>query len=362
MLTPNTFHSRFLDGMQAPELIHNLRTRFIRYEQDGVLIPTTVNDGDTPGNCYAVAPVSLIIDYARDELPKIRQAPLRALCRLLIALLEPLLRRARMDRIQILNNQCLSTNMYPESWRRLDLPALRRRAVAALPRHAVMLRSVNARQQPELLDAARRDGWLLLVTRQVYLCLDAARVWARTDTKADDRLLQEPGWSFRRLDPDDAEAMRLAEQRYRQLYIDKYSACNIQFSAAWMQMVSRQELVELTGLYRDGDPTLLGVVGVVRLDRCATVPVVGYDTSLPAALGLYRRLVAYTLQQTLGAGLALNQSAGVPTFKRTRGAEPCIEYSLVYTRHLGLYARCVWRLMSLLSRRVYQPILERYGL
>ncbi|MFG1498369.1 GNAT family N-acetyltransferase [Saccharospirillum sp. HFRX-1] len=359
MLKASEQNRRFFEQMQQPGLIRNLQTDFILYSQDSVLVPTSVNEAH-PDNCWVVSPLTQIIGYAQDELPKIGSVIVRALSRLLIAVLAIPLRLARLDRLQVFNNQCLSTNLYADEWQRVNLCQLRQQALQKYPDHTLMLRSLNDIQNANIIHQAKRDGWRPIVTRQVYLYQDRALWWARHNARMDDRLLQQSGWRFQLLDPDNSAQMARAEQLYNQLYLEKYSRHNVQFSADWLRTFSATGLIELYGLFYQEE--LLGVAGLYGVDQTITAPVIGYDTERPMRLALYRRLIAFVIRYAMDHQLTLNLSAGSPDFKRRRGGVAAIEYSYVYVRHLGLYRRAVWWLLSWLSQHFYRPLLERFKL
>ncbi|HVY71025.1 MAG TPA: GNAT family N-acetyltransferase, partial [Verrucomicrobiae bacterium] len=90
-----------------------------------------------------------------------------------------------------------------------------------------------------------------------------------------------------------------------------------------------------------------------------SVPFIGYDTSLPQELGLYRVLVTMLLQRTAEEKLLLNYSSGAGDFKRRRGGEPVIEFNAIYTRHLPARRRAMFAALRELSNRVGRRFLEK---
>ncbi|WP_157954453.1 GNAT family N-acetyltransferase [Saccharospirillum mangrovi] len=358
-LNANEFSRRLFERMQHPNLIRNLHTQFLYYQQDGIAVPTTLNDA-VPDNCWVVSPLTQILGYAQDELPKLNSTVLRGLMRASIAVLGTPLRRAQLDKLQIFNNQCLSTNVYADAWQQINLKALRLQALQNHPDHALMLRSLNAQQNSMLMHKADQDGWLPIVNRQVYLYQNRDHWWSHHNARMDDKLLQQSGWSIRLLDADNHDDLLRAEQLYNQLYLDKYSRHNVQFTAEYFAQFSRAGLLSLYGLFNDDE--LLGVAGFIGVDQTITAPIIGYDTQQPQRRALYRRLMAFVIRYALDRNLTLNLSAGSPDFKRRRGGDAAIEYSYVYVRHLNVYRRATWRLLSWLSRVLYRPLLERFKL
>lgn len=356
MLTANEWHSRFVALMQKGRLIRRLTTRFESCSHESVVIPFTANDFHHQ-NCYAVSPLTLIVYYSRDELPKVANKLLRGFCWLLTQLLEWPLRLAKLDRLLVVNNQCLSTNMYSRAWQSLLPRSFAEPLIAAYPDYALMLRSVNGAQHQSLQKKLEADGWTPVVTRQVYLFSRDEHDFSRHNVRMDEKLLQQSGWSFQSLDTGCREQYIQAEDLYNQLYLQKYSRHNIQFTADYLADMQKSQLLELYGLYCGGE--MLGVVGIVVVDGAMTVPIVGYNTSRPVKQALYRRLMAFSLRYARLNRLDLNLSSGAPGFKRLRGGRAEIEYSYVQTRHLSWPRRSVWKILSWLSLYLYRPILKR---
>jgi hypothetical protein len=324
-----------------------------------LLIPATVSRY-IPQNCYVVSPFTQIVDYSKDELQKIDNPLLRFFCRLLVFFVQWPLRLAKIDSVQVLNNQCLSTNIYPDNWRELDVSALRKQGLNNFPKHALLLRSLNNRQHREFILHLKEDNWLPIVNRQVYLVLDHKKWLAKRDSKRDLKLLNQDGWEFVSLDYTDSKQLQKAKNLYNQLYLEKYSRYNIQFTESFLKEFSKNNLLKIFCLFHQGE--MLGVVGLFVIENTLTVPIVGYDIHRPVKLALYRRLVIFTNRYALENNLQINQSAGAPQFKRTRGAEPVIEYNFAYVGHLSTYKQLVWRCLSIISHKIYRPILEKFKL
>ncbi|VTR20133.1 Uncharacterised protein [Serratia fonticola] len=162
--------------------------------------------------------------------------------------------------------------------------------------------------------------------------------------------------SFKRLSADDPEQMQCAERLYNQLYLEKYSRQNVQFTTGYLSQASQLGVLQLYGLFHQQQ--MVGVLGMVQLEQTVTVPIVGYRTELPASLALYRRLIAFALRYAMEHKLFLNLSSGAPDFKRVRGCQPVIEYSMVYVRHLNVYQRGVWALIFLAFPQGLSAVIE----
>ncbi len=356
-LATNQWHQEFLDMMSQGAMIGNCEADFIYYDIDNVVIPATITV-PKHNNCYAVSLLSLISGYGEDELPKLKNPYIRKACSILLkATLKPL-QWAKLHQLQTLNNQCLSTNMYSSDWKQLKLSDLRLEALKTTPNTALLLRSLNTVQHNTIIQSAKQDGWIPIVTRQVYLHCDWANFSPGADIKKDLKLLKQPGWEFRKL-TSYAEC-ETAKQLYDDLYLNKYSHHNIHFSARYLYHATQHNLLELFGLFHHG--RMLATLGMVIIDGDMTCPIFGYDTSQPTKLALYRRISIFSIRYAKERQLNFNMSSGAPNFKTNRGAKSQIEYSFVYIKHLNLYQRVVWRCLSFITRSVYQTLLKRYRL
>jgi hypothetical protein len=108
---------------------------------------------------------------------------------------------------------------------------------------------------------------------------------------------------------------------------------------------------------------LVGVFGFFTLGGCVTtVPFIGYDTTLPAETGLYRRLFTGIHREVDHRRQLLNYSSGAGEFKRRRGGMATVEYNAIYDRHLSARRRMAFRIAAVLLNRVARPWLEDSGL
>ena len=113
---------------------------------------------------------------------------------------------------------------------------------------------------------------------------------------------------------------------------------------------------------RHPDGHLDGIIGYVKRNGAITFPLVGYDTSLPQNIGLYRMLSALMLKHAHENDLLLHMSSGASHFKRLRGGKPHIEYSAIFTKHLPLYRRLPWHIIRAIMVYIGVPIVRKYKL
>jgi hypothetical protein len=338
---------------------HNLHSHVALLASGAIALPVTVDDGAAE-NAWVTSPRTTYADCAMEEAA--RAVPLLARpAAWLGAGLRGWLRRAGVDRVAMLNNWLLSTNLYPPL-AAVPLDDVLAQARERWPGHALWFRSLNEADHADWIAALEARGFRRVVSRQVYLFDDWPALRRRhPDLRRDQRLLARP--ELQRTGNDgigDGDYARIA-QLYAQLYIGKYSVHNPHYTEHFMRAWHRAGLLELDA-GRDGDGVLQCVTGMFRQGRTLTVPLVGYDTAQPVARGLYRRLNASAFEAAMARGLRLHLSAGAPRFKRMRGGRATLEFSLVCARDTPPRTRRAIAALSVLTGRIAAPLLRRYAL
>ncbi len=356
----------FAYARHAARAVGNVATHLRLLDTGDHLMPVSVNDGgERADNSYVVSPLTAYTGYASYEIGQLGRPWLAAPLRRLVRGIGGWLEQARIDRIVQVNNWLLSTNLYPSDWDGADLPAITRLLVNTYPDHAIGFRSLNRYSNAGVIAQLEALGYLAIPSRQVYLFDGSdgpgSAYLFRRDSRRDARLLartgyvQVPGEVL-----TDADYPRL-EQLYNLLYLEKYCPLNPHFSADWLHAGQRDGWLRLTAL-RSPAGRIDAVLGWVANDRILTTPVVGYDTALPQKLGLYRLTSQISLEEAARRGGLLNMSAGAADFKRMRGGQPEIEYSMVLVKHLPRQRQRVWRLLGRLLHAVGVPIMRKLKL
>ena len=339
--------------------IANAQSRMLLAQCCGHDLPLTV-DEDSYDLSYVANPHSAYALYSRREIELVglhhgRRAALAG-----VSLLDRLLRWIDIGRIVHIDNWLLSTNLHG-AWRGEGLANLREQLTARFPHHFLALRSLDNWASPDLLGAARNDGWVLLPARQIWVVDDLARRWrSRNNAGNDRRALARSGLRVERAECfTQADQARIAEL-YRQLYIEKYSALNPVFTPEFVGLTQRIGLIDYR-VARDADGQIMAVAGMMVRDGIMTPTVVGYDTSRPASDALYRIACYMFCEAAEQEGWRLHGSAGAAGFKRARGARGVIEYMAIYVDHLPRHKRWIVCLLASLLESWVVPIMRQEG-
>lgn len=341
--------------------IKNVDTQLKQFAIEDYNLPATINNGQWQ-NSYVCSPYTALNGYCMEELEKVNNRLFRMLVRPLIRLVGGYMKRRDINKNIHINNWMLSTNLYPNKMSGRDLATDTQTWSNDFPDHALIFRSLNDFNNRTLIDNLKKTGYLLMPSRQVYLYdKTLSDIQKRHNVNVDAKLLTRNDYSY--VPASDILASDIARivELYNYLYIAKYSQFNPMFSEKFIEHLLQNPHFELYG-FRNKQGELDAVGGRFSIDNVTSLPIVGYDTNLPAKLGLYRRVLIATNLHALESNLTFNASSGASHFKILRGATPFIEYSAIYIAHLPKARQSVWRLINALLTRIGVPIIQKYQL
>ena len=339
----------------------NCQTEFMLCRLGEHVLPITVNEEEYE-NCYVCSPYAGAISYPLYELHEIDSRLLRGGLAGLVYSIAPVLRSACINRVVCVNNWMLSTNLYSQ-WDGEGIEELVRELIERYPSHAILFRSLNTATNQRLCTQFKRAKFLMAPSRQVYIFDDPeSKLLSRKNCKWDLRLLTQQT-EYETLTPDQIgeDTDSRIKSLYDMLYLEKYTPLNPHFTKRLIRCWRESSAFQLFGL-RSPEGTLDGIAGCFDRGGVMTTPLVGYDTSLPRKLGLYRMLITIVLREAARRGIPLNLSSGASGFKRLRGAEPYIEYTAIYCEHLPRYRRMVWKTLAGMLTHVGARVLRELKL
>ncbi|WP_373020007.1 GNAT family N-acetyltransferase [Thiomicrorhabdus sp.] len=356
---------RYVMGVNAMQqhstkAIRNVQTELESILIESCVIPVTRNQTEYD-NSYVCSPYTAYIRYARDELGLLNNRGLQWFFKGVIHVADGLLQLGKINQTVSINNWMFSTNPVP-SWQESTVQEMTQKLVYANPQHSLSIRSLNWETNAELLQHLQANDWILLPARQVYLFpADDPSWWKRNNVKNDQRLLRKTQLTL--LEPNQHRSADFIEieRCFNQLFIEKHSAYNPQFTAEYFEFLHLHRLVEFFS-FRDESGRIVASIGLFTQHDIITAPIVGYDTQLPKSLGLYRLLMAVLLKQTHERKQTLNLSSGAGHFKRQRGGTPVIEYTALYVKHLPCSQRFIQTMFAKLLNRYAPGLLQKHEL
>lgn len=358
-------HYRMLREFKIPSLlIDNVQAEVKSAVINGSVLPVTINE-IAYNTSYVCSIYTAVISYAKQELKKVNSILMQKVLLLLVNSLDNLLKKAHIDRVISHNNFLLSTNLYYETiWNENELKQYLQSITEKFPEHAIVFRSLNSHTNKNLMQVLKNIGYQLVPSRQVYIFDSNLKDFTKQKNyKADLRLLNNiKNYTLcYNIDIAPSDYKRI-EYLYKKLYVEKYSIYNPIFNAKYIEHSHQTSFIEYFGL-RNIQGTLDAVVGCYDRSNTTTAPVVGYDTSLPQTLGLYRMLMAYCIHRAQCRHMILNLSSGASQFKVLRGGVPFIEYSAVYANHLNdRLQKLAWKLLGSTLNYIGIPIMRYFKL
>lgn len=346
------------DGVRP--YIGNLETSVRLLDWGDHLVPLTVNDGQRIGT-FVCSPRVGYIDYPLEELARFpNRAPVPALSAI-VRSVGALLSWCDADRIVHVNNWMFSTNL-PVSLDVSLTSAMTRSLADQHPAHVLAMRSLTRRRNAALLLSLEAAGWVAIPSRQIFLVDDVERdLLPRRDSRNDERLWRRGEFAYEELtEVGERDAIRIAEL-YKMLYLEKYSRLNPAYTPRFIQLAHAIGLLKFLVL-RDSAGIIQSFGGMQHAGPHATMPLLGYNTLMHQAHGLYRLACYAGARYAAREKLFFNMSSGATGFKRSRGATPEMEYTAYYLRHLPANRRAAFSILRAVADRIGAPLLEKYQL
>ncbi len=348
------------DEAGSTAYIRNLRTRVTSLQWGDACLPMTINDGESQGT-FVSSPWVGYVDYVKEELARFPNPAIVPALRTVIGCVARVLAHAKIDTVVHINNWMMSTNLLPEIDGSL-VSAQTQQLRLRFPKHFLAIRSLTRRHHPQLIAWLLAKGWVLLPSRQIFIADDIkTQMTRRRDLKRDEMLWQGSGLRYEELETvGDVDAERIAAL-YTMLYLEKYSGLNPAYTADFIVMSHQIGMIRYL-VHRDRNGIIQSFAGFHRLASHGTVPLMGYNTDLERAAGLYRLGFHAGSRYAAEKGLSFNMSSGATAFKISRGGTAEIEYTAFYFRHLPLDRRLPMRFLSVVADRIGLPLLKAYKL
>lgn len=290
-----------------------------------IWVPMTIHSKDHNTSPYSTYITSLRcgwFDYLAQEMEE------RPLLAWLIRRLGSFAQVLGLDELILMGNLPVSTNLF-SSEHLYALPHLVQELRAQHPKHYLAVRNLIPSQHGKIIKDLTESGFFALPQRVVYhFDLRIAKTGKKpSHLQRDISLLKNSGLkSFVHQSITREESQWIAHL-YRLIYIDKHSAFNALYTADFFYDMIQSGAMQCMKLC-DTQGELLAFALLYSRDSTLSVPALGYDT-LSAHSGLYRMLFASLWLYTQEQGLNLNYSSGAGDFKRKRGANPELEYTLI---------------------------------
>ena len=333
-------------------LISNVDTEVWIAQVDDILLPVTKNTAQYEKS-YVCSLYTHYISYCKEEMNIVGIGGLKYLFAPLLGLLGWIAKRAQMNKVVILNNFMLSTNLYvPIS--KTQYQELVHAAQEQFPGFLIAFRSLNEDYNSTALADLTSLGGHKIASRRVYLLKpENIRSSAKKLLRKDEKTKQEKGYCWAAATGSDVSDMN---QFYEALYLKKYSCLNPQFTGLFYRHILQNALFQVRML-RQGTQNR-GVCGLFVHGGGVTAPIFGYEPDSTTQDALYRVLSLWGWEMIQDKEpLNINFSSGVSLFKRVRGAVGRTEYTVLFYDRLSNGRQLFWKWFAGFINRVVLPIM-----
>ncbi|MDN3504632.1 MAG: GNAT family N-acetyltransferase [Rhabdochlamydiaceae bacterium] len=323
------------------------------------ILPVTVNETEY-SNSYVTSMYSFL-SYAKEEMKRNSNRAINLFMTPIINGVSFWFKRSSINKIVSVNNYLLSTNIYC-SLSQQDIEQIHFFLLKRFPHHSILFRSLNKKTEGMNMGKLQELSYHLLTSRSIYFFdpmrkLDQKQRW---NIGQDLNLFNQEGISEVSHEEFKLEDVPRIKQLYDQLYLEKYSYYNPQFSERFFEEALKSKGVILHGIKYQ--KKLVAVVGYFKIGGVMTTPIVGYDASLPQSQGLYRMTIAHGIKVAKEEQCLFHLSSGVGHFKRKRGALQEIESMAIYVKHLPLRRRMPWNFFKIILNKISKRVLIKYKL
>ncbi|EOQ10833.1 hypothetical protein KQ3_02437 [Bacillus cereus B5-2] len=230
----DSFLPLFQKGVTA--FIENVNTQLFLLEIDDLILPVTLNNAEFE-NSYVCSPYTHYVSYALEELWELKKPWLEKLLTYPIHLMGSWLRRTNINKVIVVNNWMLSTNLY-HSINEQQIEQITNVLVEKFPEHTILFRSLNNELYPVTTEALSTVGYKKIMSRSIYLFdpkhYKKMNRKKRKDLLNDKSLLEKSKYEIITNEELTKEDILQISQLYNQLYIEKYSAHNPMFTPAYL--------------------------------------------------------------------------------------------------------------------------------
>jgi hypothetical protein len=351
-LIRNYFEILMKDGIN--KYIENIETEIYLLEIDDIILPISLNQKEFT-NSYVVSPYTHYISYAKEELWELGNKRLEAFLSYIIEGIGFFLRKSNINKVVVVNNWLLSTNLYP-SLTSDQIKKMTEFLTNHFPQHTILMRSINETLHNQMISSFNSEGYKRIMSRSIYL-FDPSIPLTKKQRKAlnqDKKLLEKFNYQIRDIQSGDFQKV---EELYNQLYIDKYSINNPQFTEHFFKNAAIHNTLQFKLVLKEAK--VIGVIGYFVRGGVLTTPILGYEIKREKEAGLYRVLSMLITKEIIDKNYMGHRSAGAGSFKRKRGSVQEIEYTYYYNKHLSFKSMLAWNSLKMIMDNVIEPLARK---
>ncbi len=347
----------------AINYIDNTDTEMNLISFEDSFLPFTVSkEKPIVKNSYVCSPTGHYIDYGKEEMEiELKDKPIfKNLSLKSVSLMENYFKNRDFENVVYVNNWLLSTNLYTEFNLKI-LKEIKSFLIEKYPNKAIIFRSINDMYNQNIYKELFSLEFKHIFSRQVYILDPKKEIYKKKESYQKDlKVRRKTKYTWETADKVTEKEYSRIRYLYDDLYIKKYSSLNPTFNENFIKTTIDKDCFTYKVLKKDDE--IYAVFGYFERSGFITAPLFGYDTSVNTKDGLYRLTALEILEDAIKNNWIVHQSSGVSKFKMYRGAEPSIEYNMVYYKHLPKRQQNPWKFLNKLTDYVVVPVMKKYQL
>ena len=335
--------------------VANLQTKPIVLVTHSLSILSTVNEKEYE-NTHICSPYSIYVIF-----PKLYAKQLSTQWKLVVLSYATLFGKAfqwmKINKVIQLNNTLSTINLHPLELHKF-IPSFITTLIKKYPNHAIMLNRFNQLLDPELFSSLENNNFIFIPTKTVHIFNPTKDYYNKKNTKYDLTLLKRTNYSIVYHDQITENDLERIHELYKMLFLEKHTEHNPDLTLLYFKQCHEQHWFEFMAFRNQS-----GIIDAFISDACRDNVMIcgplGYDTKKPRKLGLFRMIIALSLQKAHHSKSYYNIGSGNEEFKLNRGSQREIEYNAIYCKHLPFYRRLPWLILAWCARRFSLRIFEK---
>lgn len=332
------------------KFIDNIDVELKFIEIDNFLIPLTF--WNNKNNCYTASILWHLI-YLKEELKNERFFLKRIIYHIFVDILLIIGRIFKIEESVYVCNLFLSTILYPEIPEKTIIK-INNFLKENFPNKAIIYRWINSDITTDIKKILEKEDFSGIVTRQIfYLEKNNFPIFSKKKSFIKDKnICKKFNFSMKKshFSAQDIIEMR---QFYDDLYLEKYSFSNPQFSIEFFEKILKNPFFSLN-LLQNEQWENEAIFGTYTINKKSTNPIFGYNINNNKEKYLYGQLTYLSIIEIFKNSEIFNLSSGVWKFKMHRWAKMDLEYAFILCEHLSFFRKIPWKILRFISEKILE--------
>ena len=349
------FASKMILG-DFSKIATNFKTTSLAIKVGSHTIVGTLNNEEYH-NSPLCSPFNLFCLYPQQKLKSMEIVWLRRFLYLCTSLFQMWFRHAKFNQVIQVNNKPCDAITHPQLTQE-EVAQCVKKLTERFPQHAVVFPRLDELTSPILFESLESNNFYMIPTRMVNIFRPDADYRKKSHSKRDRSLLKKSSYELVEHDEITKQDLERIHELYQMLFIDKHSEENPNLTPKFFNESHPFQWYTFFAL-RNTEGTIDAFFSYEVEENVMACGPLGYDTSKPQELGLYRMLFAHSLEIAHANHFIFNFGGGNDKFKVNRGSKREVGFTAVYAKHLPLYRRLPWWFLATAGKKVTVKILKR---